>query len=259
MARRSNEASVWEAARSWRASFPISRRIPLLKLRLAAGCQRMLDAAHHVAAETGLGVQRRLHAEHVPGGQIEELGHECRRAHVDRDAQSFLRREHELRIVHQDRRIPLAQLDHQVFLEAALAGKAPPIGDLMIAQEGALRVVRGSAPLEHAHPATAAAAVAAARKLDALLEEQVAKRRALRRRQLGAGWAEDDARHLGAQRNGTPGLDVAGRGRRAGESSRCAVPMRWMGQGALLAAYAVIAPKFASRVSRVVSHPGPTM
>src|SRR5690242_2671218 len=117
----------------------------------------------------------------MPVLQIEQLGDQRRRAQVHSYAQPFLRREREEGIVGENGGVPLAQLEDQVSLDSALAGQTPAVLDLSPGKPLLLRLVERRMALVDPDATTPALPLAAAGKLDSVLEQDVPQQRAFRR------------------------------------------------------------------------------
>ena len=143
----------------------------------AAGRQREINPAHDVGAVAGLVIQGRAHAEDVAGLAVEQLRDEGRGAEVHRDAKAVRRCEFEPGVVRQDGRVPLRQLELKIAAGRGATGEAPAGGEFVGAKQAV--VVRGYWQFagEHANAAALAAAVSAARELDALREKEILQRR----------------------------------------------------------------------------------
>ena len=149
----------------------------------AFGPQRVFDAGHHVGAVDRLGIETAAHAEHGAGGEVDGLCHQGGGAEVDGDGAAGARMNGERTVVGQDGGFELADFESGAGGGAGVAGEDPAgrVLDWVI-----------DSALQHAHAATAAAALAAAGELHAVGEQQVAKRRARFRLQLSAQWFQAD-------------------------------------------------------------------
>jgi hypothetical protein len=89
--------------------------------------------------------------------------------------------------IYQDSGIPLPQLNLEVAVDCALAGKSPPLLYLLRRKPLLLRPVYFRLALQHTNAAASAPPLTAAGKLNSLLEQQVAQRGSCLRTQLDPG------------------------------------------------------------------------
>ena len=135
-------------------------------------------AAHDVGAAFRLRIQRRAHRQHMAGLQVNQLRHDGGGAQVNRDAQSFPGREGEDRIVRENRRLPLRQLDLQIAFRLRPAGQPPALGQFRLGKLLLLLLGDRQGAGQHLDLATLAPPAAPARELDPMRKQHVLQGRA---------------------------------------------------------------------------------
>ncbi|OPZ17447.1 MAG: hypothetical protein BWZ10_01201 [candidate division BRC1 bacterium ADurb.BinA364] len=134
------------------------------------------NAAHHIGAALGLGIERRAHIEHMAFFQIQQLRRQGRSAQIDRRRQPVAHGEIERRLVGQNRGFPLRQFDRQVHLGGTAASQAPALGQIGQRKGLLLPGVDGQAAAQDFNPAGAAMPPASAGKLDSIAIQRVLER-----------------------------------------------------------------------------------
>jgi hypothetical protein len=134
------------------------------------------DAAHQVGAVTALRVESGSDVEDFAGGQIEKLSSQGRGANVDGDAKSFGGFEGKRRVVGEDGRVPLINIQRDGTHRMRAAGEAPAVAQFFGGER--LRHFGGDGNIAGDDTDAAAAAEhgAAARELHAAFEEDVFER-----------------------------------------------------------------------------------
>ena len=172
---------------------PHLRANQIAELILSLLLEREANPAHHIGAKPRLPIERGGHRQHARGREVQQLGGEGGSSQIDRHTVAGPRREVKGRVIHQNRCVPLAQLDHQIILKRTLTGQSPTVRKFVRTQALALRGIDFHASIENANPAAAAPPLPAARELNALGEQQITQRRAPRSRQLHLHGLEGDS------------------------------------------------------------------
>jgi hypothetical protein len=145
----------------------------VLKLLETAGGKTKFNAAHDVRAVSTLAIQRRSHGEYLAVLEVQQLGGDCRGAHIHGNTEPSSRLKFERSFVREDGSVPLAKFDYQVTLDRALAGETPPVCQFIWRKSLSLGVVNLDIALQHLNATSATPALSAARKLHTLLKERV--------------------------------------------------------------------------------------
>jgi hypothetical protein len=148
------------------------------QLRLPSA-QGVLHAAHDVCAVGGLRVQGCAHCQDTRSAQVQKLGHQCRRAQIDRDPESFARLELEGGVVRKNRCVHLRDFEGDSGFGVRVAGQTPAALQFLRCEKIAIGGSGRQAPFHHTDTTAPAAPAAAAGELDTESEQRVAQRRAL--------------------------------------------------------------------------------